>query len=37
VKALDEIEEMKTYYPTVEEFSKSPIDYFEKLFKEGAA
>jgi len=29
--ALDEIEEMKTYYPTVEEFA-SPIDYIEKLF-----
>jgi hypothetical protein len=26
---------MKTYYPTVEEFI-SPIDYIEKLFKEGA-
>jgi hypothetical protein len=28
---------MKTFYPTVEEFGRSPIDYFEKLFKEGAA
>lgn len=35
VCSLDSIEEMKTYYPTVEEF-KSPIDYIEKLFKEGA-
>ena len=27
---LDEIEEMKTYHPTLEEF-KNPIEYIEKI------
>jgi hypothetical protein len=35
VTTLDNIEEMKTYHPTQEEF-KSPLEYIEKLFKEGA-
>lgn len=34
-QALDSIEEMKTYYPTCEEF-KNPIDYIEKISSEGA-
>jgi jmjN domain len=33
--ALDGIEEMKTYYPTTEEF-KNPIKYIEKIASEGA-
>lgn len=32
---LDDIEEMKTFHPTLEEF-KNPIEYVEKLYKEGA-
>ena len=32
---LESIEEMKTYHPTLEEFS-TPINYIEKLYKEGA-
>lgn len=27
---------MKTYYPTIEEFNMNPIEYIEKLVKEGA-
>jgi len=34
-ESLDIIEEVKTYYPTQEEF-KSPLNYVEKLYKEGA-
>jgi hypothetical protein len=34
-QALDSIEEMKTYYPTTEEF-KNPIEYIEKIASEGA-
>lgn len=33
---LDSIEEMKTFYPTEEEFKLNPIEYIEKLYKEGA-
>lgn len=33
---LDEIEEMKCFYPTEEEF-KSPIVYIEKLVEQGAS
>jgi len=29
---LDDIEEMKTFYPTPEEF-KTPLEYIEKLQK----
>ena len=33
---MDDIEEMKTYYPTAEEFG-TPINFIEKLYKEGAS
>lgn len=33
---LDEIEEMKTFYPSSEEFVNL-IDYIEKLYKMGAS
>lgn len=36
ISTLDDIEEVKTYHPSLEEFSK-PLDYIEKLYKEGAA
>jgi len=32
---LEIIEEMKTYYPTAEEFD-NPVAYVEKLYSEGA-
>lgn len=34
-ESLDIIEEMKTYYPTTEEF-KNPVAYIEQLYSEGA-
>lgn len=34
---VEEIDEMKTYYPTPEEFRMNPIEYIEKLLREGAA
>ena len=34
---LSEIEEIKTYFPTEDEFSLNPINYIEKLYKEGAS
>jgi hypothetical protein len=36
LKSLDLVEDMKVFYPTMEEF-KEPIVYFEKLFKQGAS
>lgn len=33
---LDGIEEMKTFYPTEEEFKLNPIEYIETLFRQGA-
>lgn len=33
---LSEIEEMKTYYPTKEEF-EDPVRYIESLYKDGAS
>jgi len=33
---LDDIPEVKTYHPSLEEF-QNPIDYIEKLYKEGAS
>jgi jumonji domain-containing protein 2 len=33
--ALNSIEEMKTFHPSLEEFT-NPIAYIEKLYKEGA-
>ena len=35
VVSLDEIEEMKVFYPTAEDF-KSPMAYIQKLVEEGA-
>lgn len=34
-ESLDVIEEVKTYYPSQEEF-KNPLIYVEKLYQEGA-
>ena len=34
--SLDDIPEVKTYHPNAEEF-QNPIDYIEKLYKEGAS
>jgi hypothetical protein len=36
IERLDDIQEVKTYHPSIEEFA-NPIDYIEKLYKEGAA
>lgn len=35
-ESLDVIEEVKTYYPSQEEF-KNPLIYVEKLYQEGAS
>lgn len=32
---LEDLEQMKVYRPTEEEFT-SPVEYFEKLYQEGA-
>jgi hypothetical protein len=34
---VEEIEEMKTFYPTLEEFNMNPIEYIEKIYREGAS
>jgi len=33
---LDDIEQVKTFYPSQEEFLR-PLDYIEKLYSEGAS
>ncbi len=30
---IEEIPEMKTFYPTEEEFARGPINYIESLYK----